>query len=180
MLAAAITRAPNSLPTFDSGEANAASRAQHQQAFARLHLRPACQCEMRRAINQGEARSGFVSHIPRGIGSNDVCGTTHFFRESTVRHRSQDTIADSTLIDTIADFNDVSRDFRAWTERKGWFELIQALDHQDIGKVDTTSTHTDPDLAGADRRAISFRNGQKVRTAKGATQDCFHGFDMTR
>lgn len=143
-------RRPEHDAELDRGEADAASRAEHDQLLPRLHGRDRAQHVVRGAVRHAERRRepvvNAVGDVAHCIGGDD-----HLLGERTRDPRSEDMIADNRVGDPGADLFDHARVLAAGDERRRQRDLVLVGDEEDVGEVDGGRGHTDPNLTVTDR-----------------------------
>ena len=161
------------LAQLDSGQADAPGRAQRKQRFAGFEPRPMRQGDMRRAIGKLEGGAMFIAHLgwhwKYGRGGHD-----DFFGVSAMRHHRHHSLPHLNALDITCHLDDFAGDFQARAEGERRLELVQALDHQDVGEVDAASARRDSDLARAQSGPGDVAEPQVFRRAEPVAENRFH------
>jgi hypothetical protein len=74
--------------------------------------------------------------------------------------RHGDSLSDQQTFDALTKFGDHTGRFEARNERWLWFELVQALDYEKIGKIQACGMHLDKYLTRGWNRILNLGNCQ--------------------
>src|SRR5262249_22754718 len=88
--------------------------------------------------------------------------------------KSQHAIAGVNVLDARCAFEDYAGGLQAGNEGQLEFDLVFALDHQDVGKVDAGSAHPDANLSGPEGWARHLRDLDAANAAQRAREKCAH------
>ena len=121
-----------------------------------------------------------------GIGVTIAPGTTTSSACPPPRRANANTRSPGrTWLNTCSAFEHDAGDLQARNEWQLRLDLVFALDHQDVGKIDAGSAHADPHLAGAERwgsprqRPRGCRccpaSGREVRASHAPSDSCRGG-----
>ena len=135
---------------------------------------PVCESEVRRAIGNGKRRCRDEIH---GIGDGCDNRARHddlFRMPPSAACERQYAIASADVLHACSAFEHDTGDLQAGNEWQLGFDLVFALNHQDVGKVDAGSAHADADLSGAEGWARNLSDLEVTDAVQRATKKCAH------
>jgi hypothetical protein len=147
------------LAKVDGGEADAAAGAMHQQRLAGLDGGAAHQGDVGGQVG-GRVGGGLLEAQPLGLRPDGGGGNDHTLGEAAVTSAEHDGVALAHARDAFAEGVHDAGALHARGEGEGRFELVFALDHQDVGEVHRR---------GAEPHAHLARSRARVRARPRAT-----------
>ena len=112
----------------------------------------------------GVPAGAFFETQCRGQGHDCSGGHDNLFGKSATLGPRHDAVARSEIGDTAANLNHIARHFHAGNERRVGSKLVFSEGHQKVGKVETSSTDCNPDLAFLKRTTSAFLDTDCIRT----------------